>query len=147
MPTPRTARQGDKVRVHYRGRLEDGSEFDTSVGREPFVFVIGSGDVIPGFEDAATGMSVGEMRTVTIGAEQAYGPHREDLVLEMPWEFFPEDIVPEVGMELKLVDEGGEEIPVVVADVGEAAVMLDANHPLAGHSLTFDIELLEIVGD
>jgi len=145
VPTPRTARQGDKVKVHYRGRLEDGFEFDTSVGREPLVFIIGSGDVIPGFEDGTTGMSVGEIKTITIEPDQAYGEHRDELLVEMPWEYFPEDIVPEVGMQLKLVDESGEEIPVTVVNVDEEAVTLDANHPLAGHRLTFDIELLEIM--
>ncbi|HPC47840.1 MAG TPA: FKBP-type peptidyl-prolyl cis-trans isomerase [Deltaproteobacteria bacterium] len=145
MPTPRTAQQGDKIKVHYRGRLEDGFEFDSSVGREPLVFVIGSGEVIPGFEEGARGMSVGELKTVTVEPDQAYGPHREELLVEMPWEYFPEDIVPEKGMHLKLVDESGDEIPVVVVEVDEEAVTLDANHPLAGHTLTFDIELLDIL--
>lgn len=139
-----TARQGDKVKVHYRGRLEDGSEFDTSVGSDPLVFMIGSGEVIPGFEEAATGMAIGEMKTFSIAPEQAYGPHRDELVVEMPAECFPEDIVPEPGMQLKLVDENGDEIPVIVIDVDEESVTLDANHPLAGKVLTFDIEMLEI---
>jgi peptidylprolyl isomerase len=140
-----TAGQGDKVKVHYRGRLEDGFEFDSSIGGEPLVFVIGSGEVIPGFEDAATGMAVGELKTFTIAPENAYGPRRDELVVNMPRQYFPEDIVPEAGMQLKLVDENGEEIPVIVLDVGEDSVILDANHPLAGQALTFDIELLEIL--
>lgn len=140
----KAAQQGDTVKVHYRGRLDDGFEFDTSIGGEPLVFKIGSGEVIQGFEDAATGMSVGELKTFTVAPENAYGPHREELVVEMPWEYFPEDIVPEAGMQLKLVDENGEEIPVVVVDVDEETVTLDANHPLAGKALTFDIEVLDI---
>lgn len=141
----RTAQTGDRVKVHYRGKLDDGFEFDTSIGGEPLVFVIGAGEVIPGFEEGATGMSVGELKTVTIDPEEAYGPHRAELIVEMPLEYFPEDIVPEVGMPLNLVDENGEEVPVLVVDVDEETVTLDANHPLAGKTLTFDIELLEIL--
>ncbi len=140
----KTAQLGDKVRVHYRGRLEDGFEFDTSVGGEPLVFTIGSGEVIQGFEEAAKGMAVGELKTFTVAPEQAYGPHREELVVDMPTEYFPEDIVPETGMQLKLVDENGEEIPVIIIDVDEESVTLDANHPLAGKALTFEIEVLDI---
>ncbi len=141
----KTAQRGERVKVHYRGTLDDGFEFDTSVGGEPLVFMIGSGDVISGFEEGATGMSVGELKTITIDPEGAYGPHRKELIVEMPWEYFPEDIVPEVGMQLNLVDENGEEVPVLVVDVDEETVTLDANHPLAGKTLTFDIELLEIL--
>lgn len=141
----KAAQQGDRVKVHYRGRLDDGFEFDTSVGGEPLIFVIGASEVIPGFEDAASGMAVGELKTFTIDPGRAYGPHRHELVVEMPWDYFPEDIVPEVGMQLKLVDENGEEVPVMVVDVDEDSVTLDANHPLAGKALTFDIELLEIL--
>jgi len=140
----KTAQQGDTVKVHYRGRLEDGFEFDTSVGGEPLVFMIGSGEVIQGFEEAATGMAVGELKTFTIAPEQGYGAYKDELVVEMPADSFPEDIVPEVGMTLKLVDENGEEIPVVVIEVNEETVTLDANHPLAGKELTFDIEVLGI---
>jgi FKBP-type peptidyl-prolyl cis-trans isomerase 2 len=140
----KTAQQGDTVKIHYRGRLEDGFEFDTSIGGEPLVFIIGSGEVIQGFEAAATGMSVGELKTFTVAPEHAYGPHREELVVEMPLEYFPEDIVPEAGMQLKLVDENGDEIPVVVVGVEKESVTLDANHPLAGKALTFDIEVLDI---
>ncbi len=140
----KTAQQGDKVRVHYRGRFEDGFEFDTSVGGEPLAFTIGSGEVIQGFEEAATGMAIGELKTFTVAPDQAYGPHRDELVVEMPSEYFPEDIVPEAGMQLKLVDENGEEIPVIVIDVSQESVTLDANHPLAGRMLTFDIEVLDI---
>ena len=144
MLTKKTAQLGDTVKVHYRGRLDDGFEFDTSIGGEPLIFSIGTGEVIQGFEEAATGMAVGELKTFTVAPEHAYGPHRKELVVEMPMEYFPEDIVPEAGMQLKLVDENGEEIPVVVIDVDDEIVTLDANHPLAGKALTFDIEVLEI---
>lgn len=140
----KTAQQGDTVKVHYRGRLEDGFEFDTSVGGEPLVFIIGSGEVIQGFEEAATGMSVGELKTFTIAPDQGYGAYKDELVVEMPADSFPEDIVPEAGMTLKLVDENGDEIPVIVVEVNEKTVTLDANHPLAGKELTFDIEVLDI---
>ena len=140
----KTAQQGDTVKIHYRGRLEDGFEFDSSIGGEPLVFIIGSGEVIQGFEEAATGMAVGELKTFIVAPENAYGPHREELVVKMPLEYFPEDIVPEEGMQLKLVDENGDEIPVVVVDVEKDSVTLDANHPLAGRALTFDIEVLDI---
>jgi FKBP-type peptidyl-prolyl cis-trans isomerase 2 len=140
----KTAQQGDTVKVHYRGRLEDGFEFDTSVGGEPLVFIIGSGEVIQGFEEAATGMSVGELKTFTVAPDQGYGAYKDELVVEMPADSFPEDIVPEAGMTLKLVDENGDEIPVVVVEVNEKTVTLDANHPLAGKELTFDIEVLDI---
>jgi peptidylprolyl isomerase len=144
----KTAKQGDTVKVHYRGRLKDefenDFEFDTSVGGEPLVFMIGSGEVIQGFEEAATGMAVGEFKTFTIAPEQGYGPYKDDLVVEMPADSFPEDIIPEPGMTLKLVDENGDEIPVIVVEVNEETVTLDANHPLAGKELTFDIEVLDI---
>jgi peptidylprolyl isomerase len=141
----KAARQGDKVKVHYRGRLEDGFEFDTSIGRDPLVFVIGENDVIPGFEEAAIGMSSGDMKTVSIAAESAYGPYNDELVVEMPREYIPEDIVPEVGVLLKLIDNDGQEIPVRVTDIDDDTITLDANHPLAGKILIFDIELLEIL--
>ncbi|HVN72097.1 MAG TPA: peptidylprolyl isomerase [Desulfomonilia bacterium] len=142
----RTAQMGDTVKVHYRGRLDDGFEFDTSIGGDPLVFKIGSGEVIQGFEEAASGMAVGELKTFTVAPENAYGPHRDDLVVEMPMEYIPKDIVPEAGMQLKLVDENGDEIPVIVIDVDNEIVTLDANHPLAGKALTFDIEILDITG-
>lgn len=139
------AQQGDKVKVHYRGRLEDGFEFDTSVGHDPLIFVIGDNEVIQGFEEAAVGMSSGEMKTVTIAPESAYGPYNDELLVDMPREYIPEDIVPEIGMMLKVVDNEGHEIPVRVTEVGDDAITLDANHPLAGKTLIFDIELLEIL--
>ena len=141
----RTAQQGDKVKVHYKGRLEDGFEFDTSIGHDPLTFVIGQNDVIQGFEEAAVGMGTGDIKTVSIAPESAYGPFNDELVVDMPREYIPEDINPEIGMMLKVVDNDGHEIPVRVTEVGEDTVTLDANHPLAGKTLIFDIELLEIM--
>jgi len=141
----RTAREGDKVKVHYTGRLEDGSEFDTSIGNEPLVFTIGGNEVIPGFEGAALGMKTGEIKSVAIAPESAYGPYNDELVVDMPREYIPEDIVPELGMMLKIVDNDGNEIPVRITVIEETSITLDANHPLAGKTLIFDIELLEIM--
>jgi FKBP-type peptidyl-prolyl cis-trans isomerase 2 len=141
----RTAREGDKVKVHYTGRLEDGSEFDTSVGNEPLVFTIGGNEVIPGFEGAALGMKTGEIKSVTVAPESAYGPYNDELVVDMPREYIPEDIVPEIGMMLKIVDNDGNEIPVRITVIEENSITLDANHPLAGKTLVFDIKLLEIM--
>lgn len=141
----KTAQQGDKVKVHYKGRLEDGFEFDTSLDREPLVFVIGACEVIQGFEDAAVGMASGEIKTVSIAPESAYGAYNDELVVDMPRQYMPEDIIPEIGMLLKIVDHDGHEIPVRVTDVDDDTITLDANHPLAGKILVFDIELLEIL--
>jgi FKBP-type peptidyl-prolyl cis-trans isomerase 2 len=142
----RTAQKGDTVRVHYRGTLEDGTEFDSSRGREPLEFTLGAGGIIPGFEDIVTGMSPGERRAERVAAEQAYGAHRGDLVIEVSREHVPEDIALELGQQLHLRQEGGQPVPVTVTDLSEEAVTLDANHPLAGKDLNFEIELLDIVG-
>ncbi|MFY9396870.1 MAG: peptidylprolyl isomerase [Desulfomonilia bacterium] len=138
-------KQGDTIRVHYTGRFEDGVIFDSSVGGEPLEFTLGSHQVIPGFESAAEGMMVGESKTVSIDPEQAYGAYNENLVVDMPREYFPEDIEPELGMRLIIVDNNGEELPVVVSSIKDESVRLDANHPLAGKTLVFDIEVVEKV--
>jgi FKBP-type peptidyl-prolyl cis-trans isomerase 2 len=130
--------------VHYTGRFEDGVIFDSSVDAEPLEFTLGSHEVIAGFEEAAEGMNIGESKTVSIKPEQAYGSYNENLVVDMPKEYFPEDIEPEAGMRLIIVDNGGEELPVVVSEVRDDSVRLDANHPLAGKTLVFDIELVDI---
>ncbi|MDT8273280.1 MAG: peptidylprolyl isomerase [Desulfomonilia bacterium] len=140
----RKAEKGDLIKVHYTGRLEDGKKFDTSVGRSPLVFTIGENEVIPGFEDAIIGMAIGEMKTISIPPDHAYGFYNEDLVIEMPVEYFPDDISPEIGMPLKIIDEDSHEVPVVVTGIFEESIRLDANHPLAGKTLVFDIELLDI---
>ncbi|ADI15531.1 FKBP-type peptidyl-prolyl cis-trans isomerase [Truepera radiovictrix] len=140
-----TAKQGDTVRVHYRGTLADGREFDASFGREPLEFTLGAGEVIAGFDKAVTGLAPGQSRTAHISADEAYGPHREEMVLEVPRDNFPDGITPEAGQQLELTHEDGQRIPVLVTAVSEASVTLDANHPLAGHDLTFEVELVEIV--
>lgn len=137
---------GDTVKVHYHGRLTDGSTFDSSSGREPLQFEVGSGQVIKGFEDGVEGMSVGDKKTIQIPVDEAYGPKDENMLVEFPIANFPEDLKPEVGMQLNMTNGGGQVIPVTITEVGEDSVILDANHPLAGQELIFDIELVEIAG-
>lgn len=135
---------GNTVQVHYHGRLNDGTTFDSSEGREPLEFTVGSGMVIKGFDDGVMGMEVGQKRTVQIPAENAYGPHNADMLLEFPSEQFPPDMKPEVGMRLNMSNQQGQTFPVVIVEIRETSVLLDANHPLAGQDLTFDIELVGI---
>ena len=137
------AKAGDTVRIHYTGTLQDGSVFDSSRGRDPLVFTLGSGQVIPGFDAAVTGMSVGDERTVTIPATDAYGPHRDELLLEVPRTEFPPDIQPAPGLQLQLSQEG-QTVVVTVREVTSDQVVLDGNHPLAGESLTSALELVRI---
>jgi FKBP-type peptidyl-prolyl cis-trans isomerase 2 len=139
-------KKGDTVKVHYHGKLNDGSTFDSSAGREPLEFEVGGGMVIPGFDDGVTGMTVGEKKTITIPADQAYGPKQEEMIMEFPRDRFPADMVPEVGMQLNMSNGSGQNFPVLIVEVKEESVMLDANHPLAGEDLTFDLELVEISG-
>lgn len=138
------AKEGDKVRIHYTGRLDDGTVFDTSENRDPLEFKVGEGRVIPGFEEAVVGMDEGEEKTATIPAEQAYGPRRNDLLIAVEREALPEDVDPEVGQQLQMRANDGQTVPVRVADVDEEKVVLDANHPLAGRDLTFDIHLVAV---
>ncbi|NCI47145.1 FKBP-type peptidyl-prolyl cis-trans isomerase [Sediminibacterium soli] len=139
-------KKGDTVKVHYHGRLTDGTTFDSSDGREPLEFEVGSGMVIPGFDDGVTGMTVGEKKTVTIPADEAYGPKNDEMIMEFPRDRFPEDMVPEVGMQLNMSNGSGQNFPVVIVEVQDETVILDANHPLAGEDLTFDLELVDIKG-
>jgi peptidylprolyl isomerase len=136
--------KGDTVSVHYHGRLKDGTTFDSSEGREPLQFSAGSGQVIKGFDDAVLDMAPGQKKTVQIPVTEAYGERSEDMIMEYPREEFPADMNPEVGMELQMGDNAGNVFPVVITQVNENTVMLDGNHPLAGHDLIFDIELVSI---
>lgn len=136
--------QGDTIQVHYTGRLEDGTQFDSSRDGDPLMVVIGANQVIPGFEDALVGMEVGEKKTVTIPSEMAYGPHEEELMLNVPRVNFPLEITPQVGQILELTDSSGQSAVAVVTYVGEDHVTLDANHPLAGEDLIFDLEVISI---
>jgi len=139
------AKTGDTVRVHYTGKLEDGMIFDSSKDRPPLEFTIGGGEVIPGFESGIIGMEVGQVKTISIAPEEAYGPRREDLVLYVKKTDFPEDITPTVGQQLQIRQPNGRIIDLMVTEVGDESVTLDANHPLAGKTLIFDVELVEIV--
>ena len=138
-------KSGDTVKVHYHGRLTDGTTFDSSDGREPLEFEVGSGMVIKGFDDGVTGMVVGDKKTIQIQVEQAYGPKNPEMVIEFPLDQFPEGMTPEVGMRLNLNNNEGQVFPVVIAAVQEDLVLLDGNHPLAGEDLVFDLELVEII--
>ena len=137
---------GDKVKVHYHGRLSNGETFDKSEGREPLEFEVGSGMVIKGFDDGVTGMSVGEKKTITIPFNEAYGPKNPEMIIEMPKDRFPKDMELEIGMSLAMGDGQGNQFEVIVTQIKEGSVVLDANHPLAGKDLIFDLELVEIAG-
>jgi peptidylprolyl isomerase len=138
------AKKGDSVKVHYTGKLDDGTVFDSSVGREPLDFTIGAGQLIAGFDEAVVGMAAGEKKTVRISAEQAYGPHNPEMTLQVPRSDLPADIQPELGMQLEASQEGGHSMVVTVVEVTDESVTFDANHPLAGKALTFDLEVVEL---
>jgi peptidylprolyl isomerase len=138
------AETGNTVKVHYTGRLNDDTQFDSSAGRDPLEFTLGTGQVIPGFEEAVTGMGLGDSKTVTIPAEQAYGPHHDDLILVVERSQIPAHINPEVGQQLEIHQQDGRAAAVVITEVTDESVSLDANHPLAGQDLIFDLELVEI---
>lgn len=138
------ARSGDMVHVHYAGRLNDDSVFDTSEGRDPLTFQLGTGQVVPGFDKAVSGMEVGEKKTVTIPALEAYGPRVDQLTFTAPRENLPPGYDPQVGEMMGLETKDGRQMDVVITDVDEKAVKMDGNHPLAGQDLTFDIELVKI---
>ena len=139
-------KSGDKIKVHYHGRLVNGETFDKSEGREPLEFEVGSGMVIKGFDDGVTGMAVGDKKTINIPFLEAYGPRNPDMIIDMPRDRFPKDMELEVGMPLAMSDDQGQQFQVAIAEIKEESVVLDANHPLAGEDLIFDLELVEIIG-
>lgn len=138
------AKSGDTVKIHYTGTLEDGSQFDSSEGRDPLEFQVGSGQVIPGFDKAVEGMAVGENKQVTIPPEEAYGDHNAQMVQDVPKTALPDDLEPEVGMALSARGQDGQEMRLTVTEVKDDAITVDGNHPLAGKPLNFDIELVSI---
>jgi FKBP-type peptidyl-prolyl cis-trans isomerase 2 len=135
---------GDTVNVHYHGKLTDGTTFDSSEGRAPLQFVVGEGQVIKGFDNALIDMNVGDKKTVQIPVEEAYGPAAPENFIEFPKTEFPPELDPQVGVQLHLSDNQGNHFPVIVTEVKESSVVLDANHPLAGKDLVFEIELVSI---
>ncbi len=139
------AKNGDTVKVHYTGRFEDGTVFDTSADSEPLQFTLGARHVIPGFERAVVGMQTGESKTVRIAPDQGYGSHQADLVFQVGRETLPEELDPEIGQHLELQQPNGERVMLTITEVSESTITLDANHPLAGKELTFNVELVEIV--
>ncbi|MDQ6902969.1 MAG: peptidylprolyl isomerase [Bacteroidota bacterium] len=138
------AKKGDLVKVHYKGKLNSGEQFDSSEGREPLEFTVGAGQMIPGFDAAIPGMSIGEKKTITIAPENAYGEKNGEAIIEFPKSNIPADMKLEPGMKLQLRNEAGHPVPVIVTEVKDEIVVLDANHHLAGQELIFDIELVEI---
>ena len=137
-------KNGDTVKVHYTGKLATGDQFDSSEGREPLEFTVGAGQMIPGFDAALPGMNVGDKKTINIAAAQGYGEINEEAIIEFPKENVPADMKIEPGMSLTLSDQQGNPFPVVVKEVKDDIIVLDANHFLAGKELVFDIELVEI---
>jgi len=140
------AKPGDTVEVHYTGKLDDGTVFDSSEGRAPLVFTIGEKKIITGFEDGVVGRKAGESKSVSIPPDQAYGERQDDLVQEFPRDKLPETITPEVGQRLQMKQPNGQSVAVVVSGLDDDSIKLDANHPLAGKTLHFDIRLQKIRG-
>jgi len=138
------AKDGDLVKVHYTGKLTDGSIFDSSANRDPLEFTLGQGQLIAGFENAVRGMKEGESTTVTIPSTEAYGPHQQNLVYEVDKSKLPDTLEPQVGQKLESVQQDGQRVVVEVTNISENSVTMDANHPLAGKDLIFDIELMNI---
>ena len=137
-------KQGDTVRIHYKGTLKDGTVFDSSEGREPLEFTVGSGQIIPGLDAAMPGMSTGDKKTVQIPVDQAYGPRNDEAKQDVPREQIPAEIPLEPGLQLQMQTPQGQVVPVTVVAVGEDTVTLDANHPLAGKDLPFEVTMVEV---
>jgi FKBP-type peptidyl-prolyl cis-trans isomerase 2 len=138
------AKQGDSVKIHYTGRLTNGEQFDSSAGREPLAFTLGSGMVIKGFDTGVSGMTVGEKKTINIPVDEAYGAVNEQMIFEFPKSNMPADMQVEAGMQLMMNNGEGQQLPVMVKEVKEEVIIIDANHPLAGQELVFDLELVSI---
>ncbi len=138
-------KNGDVVRIHYTGRLTDGTEFDSSAGREPLEFEFGAGQIIPGIEHNVSNMEVGEKQTVTVPAEEAYGPRDDARVQAIPRTAIPEDVAVDVGTRLQANTPDGQPVNLTVVDLDDSSVTVDANHPLAGRDLVFDLELVEVI--
>jgi peptidylprolyl isomerase len=138
-------KSGDVVRVHYTGTLEDGSQFDSSVGRAPLEFTVGAGQMIAGFDAGVVGMVVGEKKTILIDPDHGYGQKDPTAIIEFPSSNIPEGMTVEICMKLNLQNQYGQPVPVVVMEVKEEVIIMDANHFLAGKDLTFDVEIVEIV--
>jgi peptidylprolyl isomerase len=138
-------KKGDKVKLHYTGRLKDGKVFDSSKDREPIQFEAGSGEIIPGLDEAIIGMEPGEKKDISVASDNAYGNYDKKLLIDIPKDKLPEDVKPEKGAVLNLVDKQGRSIPSKVTEIKENSIQVDANHPLAGKDLDFEIELVEIV--
>ena len=138
------AKEGNVVKVHYSGRLTDGTLFDSSEGREPLEFTLGAGQMIKGFDTGVLGMAIGEKKTLQISAEDAYGARDEEAIIEFPAENIPEDMKLEPGMQLTLRNQHGQPVPVIVLEVKEEVIIMDANHMIAGQDLVFDVELVSI---
>jgi peptidylprolyl isomerase len=139
-----TAKNGDKVKVHYTGTLDDGSVFDSSEGRDPLEFTLGSGQVIPGFDNGVSGMNIGDKKTIQIPCIEAYGEYRDELVFDITNENIPEGFVPTIGQQVQLGKEDGNFIIATICEIKTDAITLDGNHPLAGKDLTFDVELVAL---
>ncbi len=138
------ATPGKTVSIHYTGTLADGSTFDSSEGRDPLTFEMGSGQIIPGLENALTGMAVGDTKTVTIPAAEAYGDHNPQAVQQVPRDAVPDNIPLDLGTQLQVQTQDGRALPVVVTEVTDEHVLLDANHPLAGKDLTFAVDVVSV---
>ena len=138
------AKEGDSVKIHYTGTLDDGTQFDSSAGRDPLAFELGSGQVIPGFDKAVDGMAVGDSKTVNIPAEDAYGPHQPAMVQDVPKSALPDDLEPAEGMGLQAQGPDGQLVNLVITEVKNESITVDGNHPLAGKALNFDIELVSV---
>ncbi|MEQ8604770.1 MAG: peptidylprolyl isomerase [Marivibrio sp.] len=139
------AKEGDTVKIHYTGTLDDGTQFDSSREREPIEFKIGGGEILPGVEGAVVGLEPGGTNKVTLPAEDAYGERRDDMIQEIDRTVLPQEVEPQVGLQLQAQSPNGQPLLLTITEVGDEKVTVDANHPLAGKDLTFDVELVEIV--